>query len=114
MRKTLDTPRGPIHFIGNHVPRPVFSFTEIPVSAREWFDYIEEDEYHDARFFEYLGSWYDLNDGFTADTFDEMRAIGYDGIMSDSYFSATVVKWFDSDGNYMPHYGEIVVGRIHW
>ena len=113
MSEPIKTERGTIHFITNHKPRAVVSYFDLPEAEQKDFDYIDEQEHADYRFFEYLGSWYDLIE-FSTDTMDEMRARGFDGISTDSYFSATVVKWFDTDGIYTPSEGEIVVGRIHW
>lgn len=113
MSVQIDTERGPIYFISNHKPRAVVSYLDLPEAEQKNFDYTDAEEHSDYRFFEYLGSWYDLSE-FTTDTTDEMRARGFDGISTDSYFSATVVKWFDADGIYTPSEGEIVVGRIHW
>ena len=113
MSEAIKTERGTVHFITNHKPRAVVRYVDLPLTEQEYFDYLTEEEQHDLRFFAYLGSWYDLNE-FSADTFDEMRARGFDGMQIDSYFSATIVKWFDEYGAYTPHEGEIVVGRIHW
>ena len=113
MSEAIKTERDTIHFITNHKPRAVVSYFDLPEAEQKDFDYIDESERGDYRFFEYLGSWYDLIE-FSTDTMDEMRARGFDGISTDSYFSATIVKWFDEDGVYTPSEGEIVVGRIHW
>lgn len=113
MSVTISTDRGQVHFISNHKPRAVVSFYDLPEAEQSNFDYVDGGERYTHRFFEYLGSWYDVEE-FSTDTMDEMRARGFDGIQTDSYFSATVVKWFDEDGIYTPAEGEVVVGRIHW
>ena len=117
MSITIQTDNGPVYFITNHRPRPVRCWAELEHTViAEWFgeDYsITDDEKYTPRFVEYLGAWYDLNDGFELGP-DYMRDRGFDGCQTDSYFSATVCKWFDADGNYMPSDGEVVMGRSHW
>ena len=109
-----DTNGNLVNLHTNFKPRPIVSFSELPLDAREWFDYVSEEEHFDSRFFNYLDSWFDLSDGFTAEVPDYLRAKGFDAVLPDSYFSATVVWYFDADGNYTPHEGEIIVGRINW
>lgn len=116
MSEAIKTERGTVHFITNHKPRAVVSYFDLPEAEQADFDYVNPDEYPEPRFFNYLGSWYDVQEFSTMGemSLDELRALGFDGIQPDSYFSATIVKWFDSDGVYTPSEGEIVVGRIHW
>ena len=59
--------------------------------------------------FEYLGWVYSTSDFERAGS--EIRALGFDGVATDSYFSATVTTSFDRDGNLLDG---VIVGRIHW
>ena len=99
-----------LHVKTNRHPRPLLSFAEIPASARHWFDYVAEDEQFDARFFSYRGSWYDAREFERAD--ESVAALGFDGVQTDSYFSAVVVSYSDSDGDYLDD--AIVAGYLHW
>lgn len=99
-----------INVICNRHTRPLYTFTALPKRAQKDFDYVPESEQWDARFFNYLGSWYDFQEFERAP--HSVLALGFDGVQPDSYFSATVVAYFDDDG--YPFEGEIIVGRIHW
>lgn len=115
MARQLQTEHGVVHLHTNYHRRPVVALVDIPEAAQADFDYLTGDEREDWRIFEYLGAWYDLNDGFTdGRDVDWVRAAGFNALQTDSYFSGIVVRWFDEDGTYMPHDGEIVVGRVHW
>lgn len=93
--------------------RPCISFADLPESARSDFDYLEESEHFDSRFFRYRGEWYDFNDGFEP-VVGGIKSAGFDAAMGTSYFDAIAVKCFDDDGQYMPHEGAIIVGHVHW
>jgi phenylalanyl-tRNA synthetase alpha subunit len=53
--------------------------------------------------FKYRGDWYDLDD-FMATTVPEFH--GWDGILADTYFSATLVKVIE-------HGEMVIVGRAY-
>lgn len=95
---------------GNRHARPLISWYELPTGERDNFDYVEESERYDTRFFQYRGEYYDYYEFERAG--DDVRALGYDGVQSQSYFSAVVVSYFDRDGHELS--GEIIAGYIHW
>ena len=94
----------------NHHPRPLMALGDIPVKAREDFDYIQGEDIYSLRLFEYRGGWYDVNE-FTV-TGPEFAALGWDGFQGESYFSAVIVKYFDEYGWYNDE--SIIVGYAHW
>ena len=106
--RTLDSTVYHIHC--NRHARPLYSYEDLPLAEQETFDYIKGDDRLSQRLFEYLGSWYDYYE-FEAGT-NHVKALGFDGFHTDSYFSATVVSYFDREGYELD--GEIIVGRIHW
>lgn len=101
-------------YVTNNVPRELFSWSELSEKAKENFDYIADiirenpDDYNPyaAHFVEYLGEWYDL-DEFTITP--GVKAAGWNVVQADSYFSATLCRYFDREGNYMGDY--VVMGR---
>lgn len=118
--------------------RPLQAYVDLPHNVRADFDYIDPDKgedtgsVYDLRFFEYRGSWYDLNDGFQRicrqsaqlrdplayDSFalrvaDDSPLIGWDGAQAESAFSAVLVRWAkDWDGQLDTE--AVVVGYANW
>lgn len=99
--------------VTNHHHRPVLNWSDLTPKEQGWFDYISErGDVDGASFFRYRGSVYDLGDGFEVAP-DSIRALGFDGWQTQSYFDGIAVRWFDEDGNY--HGDEsVVVAHIHW
>jgi hypothetical protein len=96
-----------MRFITNHVPRFTIDAYELTSAEREDFDYLAwgkidagEDS---ATFFRYRGQLYDLSE-FVRSTDPDNDY--WDGIATDSFFSATVVKIMD-DGE------SVIVGRMY-
>ena len=56
MSEAIKTERGTVHFITNHKPRAVVSYFDLPEAEQKDFDYTDEQERADYRFFEYLVS----------------------------------------------------------
>lgn len=96
----------------NNIPRELHSYGDIPEPERHYFDYIEESEHFDMRFFNYRGSWYDYYE--FERTGNELAALGFDGVQGESYFSAVVIRYFDRDGNAYDYGDSVVVGYAHW
>lgn len=101
----------PMKIATNHQPRPLRALYEIPAKAAEWFDYIEGEDAHSPRLFEYRGEWYDCHAfertdstlGYRPELIDE----GWDFVQTDSAFSAVVF-------NYTLDLDAVVVGRATW
>ena len=98
------------HVTTNRVPRELRSWHDIPEVERDDFDYIVGEDRLSLRLFEYRGSWYDYYEFERAG--DDVLALGFDGVQSQSYFDAIAVSYVDRDG--YDYEGEIVVGHIHW
>ena len=116
MTKTLTNPLtgDALHIKQNGQEREVCMFGQLTEEVRAEFDYITEEEFHDNRFFNYRGSWYDLQDGFMP-TPGNLATEGWHGVQGESYFSAVLVKYFDADDNYLGNDGaSIRVGYAHW
>jgi hypothetical protein len=106
-----------MNIVTNNVPRPVIDAWELTASEQEEFDYVNwpaiEAGEDSASFFRYKGQLYDLGE-FTADYGitrgsglpDEMK--GWDGYMSESFFSAIVVKYVNEDGDW-----SVIVGTVY-
>jgi hypothetical protein len=129
-----------IKIISNWHARDLLSYVQLPdgVGPRE-FDYFADqvdldengdaDELYDARFFEYLGSWYDTHEYTLLVADPELRHRDgfitihpdhpfrpWTGVQTDSAFSCTLIRYpreFDRyDGPIIED--AIVVGRAHW
>ena len=98
------------HVHTNRQPRALVSYHDLPESAREDFDYITGDDRDALRLVAYRGEWYDTYE--FERTGDDVRALGFDGVQGDSYWSATVIAYFDRAGDEFDD--AVVVGRIHW
>ena len=90
--------------ITNHKSRDLSSWFDLPESERADFDYVEESDRYNYRFFKYLDSWYDCHEFEHAS--GDLRASGWHAWQTDSHFSATLIKYTDDD--------TITVGRAHW
>lgn len=92
----------------NHVPRNVIDAYELTAAERAEFDYLPwqaidagEDS---ASFFRYRGELYDLGEFVATDRTRELRPrsplCAWDGYRSDSFFSATVVRYVYDEFGY--------------
>lgn len=94
----------------NHQERELFSFEDLPANKKENFDYIQGEDRFSLRLFSYRGSWYDYYEFDRAG--DDLKAKGWDGVQTESYFSAVLVTYWDRDGNNLED--SIIVGYCHW
>jgi hypothetical protein len=101
--------------ITNHVPRFILDAYELSADERMEFDYLDwkaiERGEESASFFRYRGELYDLGE-FTVFDYpyffrspDDWRS-NWDGIQTDSFFSATVIRYVDD-------YESVIVGRVY-
>jgi len=94
-----------LKIITNNVPRLLIDAYELTTREREQFDYmnwtaIDADE-HGAQFFRYKGELYDLGE-FMHWTGPEFSPIAqWDGYLSDSFFSAIVVRFVSDDDDHV-------------
>jgi len=91
------------------VPRPVVDAWELTPAERVEFDYLDwaaiEAGSDSASFFRYRGQLYDLGEFMRWSSAPEPELRKWDGYASDSFFSATVVRYVD-DGE------SVVVGTV--
>lgn len=96
------------HITTNNVPRPVIDALELVPAERAQFDYLDWNAIRDgsdgATFVRYRGELIDLGDMPLAP--DAIRALGWDGFVSDTYFSGIVVRYCE-DTDY------VIVGRLY-
>lgn len=97
---------GDLQIITNHVPRHTIDACELSAQERAEFDYlpwpaIDRGE-ESATFFRFKGTLYDLGE-FLVTSNPALK--GWDGISTDTFFSATVIRLVD-DGD------SVVVARV--
>jgi len=117
----------PVTVRTNNVPRDIIEAWELSEAEREEFDYLDWSEFGtepnpatsdlprsrsagDAEFFRYRGQLYDLGE-FSAD-YGITRGAGlpphlarWDGYMSETFFSAIVVRYVDN-------FERVIVGHV--
>ena len=90
----------------NNVPRDLISAFELSgaqyTKLRAEFDYLDDADFDSAMFFEYRGQVYALADFMRTE--GDLLAQGWQGILTDTFFSGIVVKIVESCQR-------IVVGR---
>lgn len=102
----------------NNQPRPIIHGYELSEKERKAFDYLEGEDLDMARFFRYKGELYDLGEfsrivprinqkGFDHAVDENDPLLKWHGIMTESYFSAVVVKYDDE-------FESVIVGFAHW
>ena len=96
-------------FTTNHHPRPIIDGWELAPTERQSFDYIDwpavERGEDSASFVRYQGELIDLGDVMRAG--EDMRALGWDGFNSDSFFSGLAFRYMDVDGDQC-----VIVARV--
>jgi hypothetical protein len=93
-----------VNIITNNHQRQMACLAELTDKVRAEFDYVNEDERYCPRFVRYLGRWYDVYDSQSVTRelgFDQFK--GWDGIVSETYFSGVVFRWGAED--------TVIVGR---
>lgn len=105
-----DPIRATLRIHENRHPRPLTCLSDRGRALDDEFGYIRGEEIHDARLFEYRGSWYDSHEFVIAPNW--IKALGYDAWQTESAVSAVVLSWFDRDGH--PLDDQVIVGYIHW
>ena len=89
-----------MNIITNRIPRPLQCLSDLPEKAQKDFNYIECA--HQPRLVQYKGVWYDVWDSMTCPGAEAPEATrhlfsGWDGYISDSYFSGVLFKFADED-----------------
>jgi len=107
----------------NNVPRDVINAWELTPTERAEFDYLDWqaiDNGNDSRdFFRYRGQLYDLSEfsriippgsaRMHPTECDSRSFIGWDGYLSDSYFSGLLIRWARDDSG-EPNFERVIVG----
>ena len=95
----------------NNIPRETYQIFQLDEKeqqqVRKQFDYYNEEELQEQNFFKYKNHWYCLSDFLRLENSEELK--GWDGYISDSYFSGVVVKFVD---DFMSDYS-VIVGRYY-
>jgi hypothetical protein len=98
-----------LRVITNNVPRDVIDAYELTSDERAQFDYLDwtaiEAGTDSASFFRYHGDLYDLGEFMHWDTTPHDALKVWDGYLSDSAFTAVVVRYVDNCEG-------VVVGRV--
>lgn len=98
-----------IHITSNYHVREAISGSVLPETIRKQFDYISDEEWEWHDFVKYRGEWYDLNDVERAP--DNLRAMGWDDFVSDSFWSGIAFRYFDKEGHNLDG---VIVGSVYW
>jgi hypothetical protein len=85
-----------MNIITNRVPRPLQCLSDLPPKAAKDFDYI--DDAYDFRLVCYRGVWYDVWDSMRCPGAEAPEATrhafaGWDGYVSDSFFSGVLFRF---------------------
>ena len=92
----------------NNKPRDLISAFELDTAKynklRKEFDYLTDQDFDSAMFFQYRDQIYSLADFIRTE--GELLARGWQGISTDTYFSGVVVKIVESCER-------VVVGRVY-
>jgi hypothetical protein len=91
----------------NHTPREcttgMYLWGCLKQQLKAQFNYLTEDEFDYAEFFQYRGDWYSVGEFVRVIAAPHEHLYGWDGYISDSYFSGVVMKYcYD---------GTVIVGR---
>ncbi|MGZ4518837.1 MAG: hypothetical protein ACXVGB_00265 [Mycobacteriaceae bacterium] len=94
------------HVVTNHQPRHTIDAWDLTQAERETFDYLDWDAIDRGEdyvtFFRYRGQLYDCGE------FLLTSVPGWDGISTDTFFSATLIRFVETDS------GEaVIVGRLY-
>jgi len=96
-----------MNVITNNKPRSLITWAELPEGIGESeFDYVEDGDRHEPRFFNYRGVWYDLFEFeyiYDQPCFAALRG-KWTAVQTDSFFSGIVLRWFDK-------FNSVIVGR---
>jgi hypothetical protein len=102
-----------IRITTNHHRREVIDAWNLPPEVRGEFDYIDwpaiERGEDSASFVRYRGQWFDLGDIPRIENIPLLS--GWDGYVSDTYFSGTVFRWVQDDPPYSDDW-LIIVGSF--
>lgn len=117
MRKVIATPDGSVTIKSNGRERELLALWQLPAGiAESEFDYVDSDpagtEFATPRFFQFRGSWYDVNDGFER-TNSHGHYADWDGIQTQSYFDAVLIRYAREDNGEL-NVDYVVVGYTHW
>mgnify|MGYP000314192078 FL=1 len=97
-----------MNVITNNKPRALLTWTELPEGIGESeFDYVEDGDRYEPRFFKYRGAWYDAFEfEYISDQPCYAPFRGWGAIQTDSFFSGIVLR-FDDEFNF------VIVGRYY-
>ena len=80
----------------NNVPRFILNGCDLPKKQRKEFDWLSDEEFNEAEFVKYKGSYYALSEFMRCDN-AAYPLSNWQGYYSDSAFSGILIKFKDSD-----------------
>ncbi len=87
-----------MNVITNNKPRMLLMWEELPEGIGESeFDYVEDGDRYEPRFFNYRGAWYDAFEFecvYDRPCFAALRG-KWTAVYTDSFFSGIVLRWLD-------------------
>ena len=87
-----------MNVITNNKPRVLLMWAELPEGIGESeFDYVDDADRYEPRFFNYRGAWYDA---FEFEYISDQPCYAplrgkWVAVKTDSFFSGIVLRWFD-------------------
>ena len=98
-----------MNVITNNKPRTLLMWAELQEGIGESeFDYVDDADRYEPRFFNYRGAWYDAFEfEYISDQpcYASLRG-KWDGVQTTSYFTGIVVRW-------RQEFESVVVGRYY-
>jgi hypothetical protein len=79
----------------NNQYRPIIGWHDLTEKERAEFDWIEPESEYGYSFFRYRGQVHCLSDYMVA--YDDIKALGFDALQTDTAFSAYVIKLSDDN-----------------
>ena len=99
-----------MNVITNNKPRSLITWAELPEGIGEsGFDYVEDEDRHEPRFFNYRGTWYDIFEFeyiYDRPCYAPLLRGKWTAVRTDSFFSGIVLRWFDG-------FNSVIVGRYY-
>ena len=96
-----------MNIVTNNHARMLLMWTELPEGIGESeFDYVEDGDRHEPRFFNYRRAWYDAFEFeyiYDQPCYAPLRG-KWTAVQTESFFSGIVLRWFDE-------FNSVIVGR---
>lgn len=90
-----------LNIITNNIPRDIIYGYQLPKKFRKEYDFMDEEEIDNSPFFKYRDWYFYIGDFMRISNDTDLK--GWDGYMSETFFSGIVVK-------YTEDFDQIIVG----